>query len=512
MLNEFTIFSRGGLILFSWYQSDARVRFGEGAAQRVMSSFLRDCTTLCARKTTLSNTNNNDCLEWKCDNALSLVFVATFTNEDERIAVASFLDSIHAEFLRTACRPFLGNETFRDFFQAALEAFSARRVERQKTVQQANPKLSGDSKESYDTNKVILVHGNRDALGDTSLPSQAKHSIRSDGLNLFSQNVNQGRSESLLASWMTKMLDKSVLTRLAGEKRLENTDLDPLLEKLKSLLLDKNVASAVVEKICADTREQLMGLEISQMTSIKATIESVCKNSIRRVLSAAKDINVLADIDAAKEKRRPYTIVFIGVNGVGKSTSLSKVAAWLGANNLSLLVAACDTFRAGAVEQLRTHCQRLGVPLYERGYERDPAMIAKDAISQAKRQGIDVVLVDTAGRMQDNEPLMRSLSKLIDMNAPDLVLFVGEALVGNDAVDQIRKFNDALVDLHPQGNKRTVDGIIVSKFDAVDSKVGAALSMVHASGAPVLFLGCGQTYQDLRVPDMEHLIDLLLRK
>lgn len=489
------------------------MRFGQVAAQTVMSAFLRDCTTLCSRKTTVSNTNNSDCLEWKCDNALSLVFVASFTNEDERVAVSSFVESIHAEFLRTDCGSFLRNETFRDFFQATLEAFSARRAERQKPVQQAiDPKLSGESKEVHDVNKAILVHGNGDAIGDTSLPIQSKHSVRSEGLNLSSQSMNWGMSESLPASWMTKMLDKSVLTRLAGKKRLENTDLDPLLEKLKSLLLDKNVASTIVEKICADTREQLMGIEISQMTSIKASIQSVCKNSIRRILSTSRDINVLADIDTAKEKRRPYTIVFIGVNGVGKSTSLSKVAAWLDANNLSVLVAACDTFRAGAVEQLRTHCQRLGIPLYERGYERDPAMIAKDAISQARRQGIDVVLVDTAGRMQDNEPLMRALSKLIDMNAPDLVLFVGEALVGNDAVDQISKFNDALVDLHPQGNKRAVDGIIVSKFDAVDSKVGAALSMVHASGAPVLFLGCGQTYQDLRVPDMEHLIDLLLRK
>ena len=195
---------------------------------------------------------------------------------------------------------------------------------------------------------------------------------------------------------------------------------------------------------------------------------------------------------------------------MGKSTSLSKVAAWLRSNNLSVLVSACDTFRAGAVEQLRTHCYRLGVPLYERGYEKDPASIARDAIAQAKRQGIDVVLVDTAGRMQDNEPLMRSLSKLIDTNSPSLVLFVGEALVGNDGVDQLLKFNQSLADFSTRGKKQVIDGIIVSKFDMIDDKVGAVLSMVHASRAPILFVGSGQTYRDLQIPNLEHLIDSLL--
>ena len=238
----------------------------------------------------------------------------------------------------------------------------------------------------------------------------------------------------------------------------------------------------------------------------------------KKVFVDTNDYNLNDDIfnqfnKALKERssRGHYAeITFIGVNGVGKSTSLSKVAAWLLSNGLSVLVSACDTFRAGAVEQLRTHCQRLEIPLYERGYERDPATIAQEAIVQARRQGIDVVLIDTAGRMQDNEPLMRALSKLISINSPDLVLFVGEALVGNDAVDQIQKFNSALADLDSRGRQRMIDGIIISKFDTIDSKVGAALSMVRASGAPILFVGCGQTYQDLKIPNVGHLLDTLL--
>merc|ERR1712139_595839 len=150
-------------------------------------------------------------------------------------------------------------------------------------------------------------------------------------------------------------------------------------------------------------------------------------------------VDVLRAALAAKNAGRVYSVVFLGVNGVGKSTNLAKVAYYLKhKGNLNVLICACDTFRAGAVEQLKTHARCLDVPLFERGYGKDPADIAKHALAHAAQSNIDVVLVDTAGRMQDNEPLMRALAKLVALNNPDLVLFVGEALVGNEAVDQVR--------------------------------------------------------------------------
>lgn len=149
----------------------------------------------------------------------------------------------------------------------------------------------------------------------------------------------------------------------------------------------------------------------------------------------------------AKEQKRPYKIVFCGVNGVGKSTSLSKICAYLLSKDLKVSLAACDTFRSGAIEQLKTHATALGVPLYSRGYNSDAAAVAHHAVGQATKNGDDVILIDTAGRMQDNDPLMRALAKLITVNNPDLILFVGEALVGNDAVDQLVKFNRCLHDL-----------------------------------------------------------------
>ena len=184
-----------------------------------------------------------------------------------------------------------------------------------------------------------------------------------------------------------------------------------------------------------------------------------------------------------------------------------------------------NVFRAGAVEQLRTHVKRLNslypstkqregkdcVELYEKGYGKDAAGIAMEAINYARSARIDVVLVDTAGRMQDNEPLMRSLSKLISVNAPDLVLFVGEALVGNEAVDQLVKFNAALADHSNQDNPHLIDGIVLTKFDTIDDKVGSSISMAYITGQPIVFVGTGQTYTDLKAINAKAVVQLLMK-
>ena len=203
--------------------------------------------------------------------------------------------------------------------------------------------------------------------------------------------------------------------------------------------------------------------------------------------------------------------MFAGLRLLGKSTSLAKTAAYFLSKGLKVGIGACDTFRSGAIEQLRTHCSCLGVPLYAKGYDRDAAYVAAEAISAGKKDGLDVVLIDTAGRMQDNEPLMRALSKLIQLNHPDLVLFVGEALVGNDAVDQAAKFNRCLSDLSGDAQPRLIDGIVLTKFDTIDDKVGAAISMAYTTGRPIMFVGTGQTYKDLKRMNVKTLIKSLLK-
>ncbi|TKY54691.1 Signal recognition particle receptor subunit alpha [Spatholobus suberectus] len=303
----------------------------------------------------------------------------------------------------------------------------------------------------------------------------------------------------------------SMFQSIAGKANLEKSDLEPALKALKDRLMTKNVAEEIAEKLCESVAASLEGKKLASFTRISSTVHAAMEEALVRILTPRRSIDILRDVHAAKEQRKPYVVVFVGVNGVGKSTNLAKVAYWLLQHNISVMMAACDTFRSGAVEQLRTHARRLQIPIFERGYEKDPAIVAKEAIQEAARNGSDVVLVDTAGRMQDNEPLMRALSKLIYLNNPDLVLFVGEALVGNDAVDQLSKFNQKLADLSTSPTPRLIDGILLTKFDTIDDKVGAALSMVYVSGAPVMFVGCGQSYTDLKKLNVKSIVKTLLK-
>ncbi|KVI11723.1 AAA+ ATPase domain-containing protein [Cynara cardunculus var. scolymus] len=292
--------------------------------------------------------------------------------------------------------------------------------------------------------------------------------------------------DSKKKGWFTSMFQS-----IAGKANLEKADLEPALKALKDRLMTKNVAEEIAEKLCESVAVSLEGKKLGSFTRISST--AAMEEALVRILTPRRSIDILRDVHVAKEQHKPYVVVFVGVNGVGKSTNLAKVAYWLQQHDINVMMAACDTFRSGAVEQLH------------------PAIVAKEAIQEAARNGSDVVLVDTAGRMQDNEPLMRALSKLIYVNSPDLVLFVGEALVGNDAVDQLSKFNQKLADLSPSASPRLIDGILLTKFDTIDDKVGAALSMVYISGSPVMFVGCGQSYTDLKKLNVKSIVKTLLK-
>jgi len=304
----------------------------------------------------------------------------------------------------------------------------------------------------------------------------------------------------------------SGVKNVTGGAVLTEESLIPMTKSFERALMEKNVASEVVEKISESVRKTLAGTTTGKFTSVNATIKAALTQAIETILTPKKSVDVLRAALAAKAANRVYSVVFIGVNGVGKSTNLSKVAYYLKhKGNLNVMMAACDTFRAGAVEQLRTHARCLDCHLFERGYGKDPSDIAQKAIQYAGSEGYDVVLVDTAGRMQDNEPLMKALAKLVQVNNPDLVLFVGEALVGNDAIDQVTKFNRALLDLaENRSNPRGIDGMLLTKYDTVDDKVGAALSMVYVTGQPIVFVGTGQKYPNLRKLEVKEVAKQLL--
>ncbi|XP_020588542.1 signal recognition particle receptor subunit alpha [Phalaenopsis equestris] len=326
-----------------------------------------------------------------------------------------------------------------------------------------------------------------------------------------SEDEGDDEFESAKASAKKKSWFSSMFQSLSGNALLEKSDLQPALKALKDRLMTKNVAEEIAEKLCESIVASLEGKKMGSFTRISSTVQAAMEEALLRILTPKRSVDILRDVHSAKEQGKPYVIVFVGVNGVGKSTNLAKVAYWLLQHNISVMLAACDTFRSGAVEQLRTHARRLQIPIFEKGYEKDPAIVAKEAIQEASRNNSDVVLVDTAGRMQDNEPLMRALSKLINLNNPDLVLFVGEALVGNDAVDQLSKFNQKLADFSSMPTARLIDGILLTKFDTIDDKVGAALSMVYISGAPVMFVGCGQSYTDLKKLNVKSIVKTLLK-
>lgn len=276
--------------------------------------------------------------------------------------------------------------------------------------------------------------------------------------------------------------------------------MEPILKEFSENLSNKNVSIEIAQQICESVKESLKDTKTASFTTVKQTLQEALLESIERILTPKKNIDILKEALSCKKRGQVYSIAFIGVNGVGKSTSLAKTAYYLKTKgNLKVMLAGCDNFRSGAIEQLQTHATCLDLPVYQKGYKDDPAIIAKEALLEAKNKKYDVVLIDTAGRMQGNEALIRALAKLVHLNKPDTVLFVGEALVGNDAIDQLTKFNQCLIDFAvSEQNPRQIDGIILTKFDTVDEKVGTALNMVYTTGKPIVFVGVGQKYPHLK--------------
>ncbi|KAF7441001.1 hypothetical protein PC9H_001350 [Pleurotus ostreatus] len=353
--------------------------------------------------------------------------------------------------------------------------------------------------------------------------------------NVIAKALNKSNLGNKVASTSGSSLGAigSIFARLTGAKVLTEEDLKPVLEGMKQHLMKKNVAKEIADKVCEGVGETLVGKKVGSFQTTNAAVRLALSSSITRILTPKTSTDLLLSIRTklssplpSTQQRMPYSITFVGVNGVGKSTNLSKVCFWLIQNGLRVLIAACDTFRSGAVEQLRVHVRNLSmlgvngatnskgrVELFERGYGKDAAGIAREAISYGRDNDFDVVLIDTAGRMQDNEPLMRALAKLVAVNNPDKIIFVGEALVGNEAVDQLTKFDRALRDFSSSsgtGKGRGIDGMLVTKWDTVDDKVGAALSMTYVTGQPILFVGCGQTYTDLRQLRVANVVQAIL--
>ncbi len=272
--------------------------------------------------------------------------------------------------------------------------------------------------------------------------------------------------------------------------------LDDLLEELEWMLLESDISSEAVTSVLAALRKSLVGARLRRGAELSKVLEAALKRALRNLLSAGYwdfDASVRSFLDQGDT---PVVIMLVGVNGTGKTTTAAKIAHRLQSNGYSVIAAAGDTFRAGAIQQLESHCENLGIRCISSQRGGDAAAIARDAIESAKAKNIDIVLVDTAGRMQNKTNLMKELEKVRRVANPHLVLFVGDALAGNDAVDQAKMFQEMM----------RFDGAVLSKMDT-DAKGGAGLSIAFATGRPIVFAGIGQGYDDLLQFNPDWLLD-----
>ncbi|MEM4265948.1 MAG: signal recognition particle-docking protein FtsY [Candidatus Woesearchaeota archaeon] len=272
-------------------------------------------------------------------------------------------------------------------------------------------------------------------------------------------------------------------------KKISEKQFDEMFWDLELALLENNAAVEVIEKIKSDLKSELVEKPIPR-AKVGETIASSLRKSIYDLFPVEPP-----DLLDMVRKKKPYVICFVGVNGSGKTTSIAKVAHLLKQKGLSVVIAAADTFRAAAIDQLQLHADRLGVKLIRHDYGSDPAAVAFDAIKHAEAAGKDVVLIDTAGRLHSNTNLMDEMKKIMRVAKPDLKLFVGESITGNDCIEQARQFDSAV----------GIDGIILAKAD-VDEKGGAAISVSYITKKPIFYLGVGQEYPDLQQFDKDKLI------
>ena len=288
-----------------------------------------------------------------------------------------------------------------------------------------------------------------------------------------------------------RSIEKTVEKDGRKTRGISEDKLDDLLWDLELGLLESDVAYSVIESIKQDIKEEIKDISFNK-SKVGDIIENILKNAISHVLKS----NELDFIDFIKDGEKPVVVMFVGVNGSGKTLSIAKIATLLKKKGYSSVMAAGDTFRAGAIEQLSIHAEKLGVKIVKHGSGADPAAVAYDAVEHAKAKHKDVVLVDTAGRMQTNINLMDEMAKIKRVAKPDLIIFVGDALSGNDAVDQAKRFNEIV----------GIDGVILTKVDT-DAKGGSALSVAYTIGKPLLFVGVGQEYEDQIPFDAQWMID-----
>jgi len=297
-----------------------------------------------------------------------------------------------------------------------------------------------------------------------------------------------------LKSGLKGLVNKVTTTELKPQ------NLRPILSEFKMNLVENDVAFPVAERICDEMEKRLDKVQVKRLEDRKKIVEKNLREVLLEVMLANNKIDLLKAVAEKRKKGEPYVIVFVGINGTGKTTTIAKVCHFLNKKGYSVVIACSDTYRAGSIEQLEEHARRLGIKMIKHNYGADPAAVAYDTISHAKAHGINVVLIDTAGRMQTNQNLMSELAKVKRVVSPDLTVLTVDSLIGNDAVMQAEEFHKCV----------GIDATILTKVDA-DVKGGSALSVTYVTQKPILFIGTGQTYDDLEEFNPEKFVQMILK-
>jgi len=297
-----------------------------------------------------------------------------------------------------------------------------------------------------------------------------------------------------LKSGLSGIINKITTTELNAE------NLRPVLSEFRMNLIENDVAVPVAERICHEMEKRLDGVQVRRLEDRKKIVKENLREVLLETMLTNDKMDLLKAVDERREKGEPFLIVFVGINGTGKTTTIAKVARFLTNKGYSVVLACSDTYRAGSIEQLEEHAKRLGVRMIKHKYGGDPAAVAYDTVNHAKAHGINVVLIDTAGRIQTNRNLMNELAKVKRVVDPDMTVLTVDSLTGNDAVMQAEEFHKSV----------GIDATILTKVDA-DVKGGSALSVAYVTKKPILFIGIGQKYDDLKEFNPESFVHLILK-
>jgi fused signal recognition particle receptor len=278
----------------------------------------------------------------------------------------------------------------------------------------------------------------------------------------------------------------NVFVQKISQKELSEKDVNRILEEFVLILVQNDVAYDVAKKICDDIRLKLETVQVKRFSGSTEPARELLQSVLIELLRGSGDTSFFDVLEKCKDDHRSAVILFVGVNGTGKTSSIAKIGHLLLSKGYSVVIAAADTYRTGSIEQIEEHARRIGIKTIRHDYGGDSAAVAFDAVNYAKAHGINVVLIDTAGRMQTNKNLLEEMKKISRVAQPDLTILVVDALTGNDAIEQGRIFSESV----------KLDGVILTKLDA-DTKGGSAISMATIIGKPILFAAVGQNYEDL---------------